>query len=138
MVKLHFSAEASATSPLVFSGRLLKICTAARRVASMPIHFHRPLNVAIIQIAIPRINPRISNKIRASPEVCTMNTHISQRAVAIMGKAKNCFSVSIQAPGLGRALIHSGFKASNKYGPAKPKPSARKIGKVAKEGCKSA
>ena len=138
MFKLHCSAEASATIPLEFSGKLLKICTAARRVTSMPIHFHLPLNVAIIQIAIPRINPSISNKIRASSEVCTMNTHINQRAVAIMGKAKNCLSVSIQAPGLGRALIHSGFKASNKYGPAKPKPSARKIGRVAKEGCNSA
>ena len=92
--------------PLVFSGRLLKTCTAAIKVTTIPIHFHRPSNVAIIQIAIPSINPSSSNKIRASPEVCTMKTHMSQRAVAIIGKAKNCLSVSIQAPGCGRALIH--------------------------------
>ena len=72
----------------------------------MPIHFHLPLNVAIIQTATPSIKLKISNKIKASPDVCTIKTHISHKAVAIIGNAKNCLRVSIQAPGFGSALIH--------------------------------
>ena len=76
-----------------------------------PTHFQRPSNAAIIQIARPSDKPKIKSWMSASPEVCTINTHINHKAVAIIGNAKNCFNVSIQGPGFGRELIHCGLIA---------------------------
>ena len=51
-----------------------------------------------------------------------LSTQTSQAAVAYSGKASTCFSVSIQAPGLGRTFCMAGLKLSATTGVAKPRP----------------
>ena len=53
-------------------------------------------------------------------------THISQTAVASMGKPMAFLNFSIQAPGFGSSLSKRGFQQSTTNGQAKPSPAARK------------
>ena len=58
--------------------------------------------------------------------LCTEATQISQIAVANIGKAKACFSTSIQRPGFGSRRRRPGAKESATTGRAKPSASAMK------------
>ncbi len=62
---------------------------------------------------------------------CTSNTQSSQAAVPYIGKASRCFSVSIQAPGLGNSRIRAGMKVTATNGAAKPRPRAVNIKRAA-------
>ena len=59
-----------------------------------------------------------------SGPACTEATQISQIAVANIGKAKACFSTSIQRPGLGSRRSRPGAKDRATTGSAKPSASA--------------
>ena len=61
-----------------------------------------------------------------APASCA-STQVSHAAAPYMGKARNCFSRSIQVPGLGMKDKARGKSARIRNGRAKPKPSDRKI-----------
>ncbi len=77
-------------------------------------------------------------RMTASLSTCAPRTQASQATVAYSGKARNCFSLSIHAPGRGSRRRQPGNQVNSTKGSAMPTPSAANTSSVSAAGCASA
>ena len=73
--------------------------------------------------------------ITISTLVCRPTTQSNHMAVRYIGKAKNCFRLSIHCPGLGSLLVRDGINVSKTKGSAIPKPKKAKTNSATELVC---